>query len=322
MAGLNPNAWTVCQNAQSRYQAYNVVANQSSATFKFDTGPVQNTVITGAEVSREQVSIDTYSGLGVGGSRHSVRATAPSGRTSVTGPTNYITGPFNPDPDRKSQRHGAQYPERLYALDRQLSRLHYFERRRSLRRNQHLRQEDVRFVSPTAEVAGSSGSWNYNLGALWKPIPITSLYWAYATASDPVGAELDGTSNNYGGLNPTYPATRSFLRSRAERRRSATNGSCLIATCLRRIALFRTDVSNARELPAGGYSDHPGRRLSRAGHRYGCSRQHHRQVEHLYRPGSDEDARGPFCNADQYRAAACLHRSAVIQRPHQISDQR
>jgi catecholate siderophore receptor len=43
---------------------------------------------------------------------------------------------------------------------------------------------------------------NFNLGATWKPIPITSIYVAYATSSDPVGAEFDGTSANYGGLAP------------------------------------------------------------------------------------------------------------------------
>src|SRR4029077_14970491 len=97
LTGLNPGAWTACLNAQSRYQALNVVANQSSATFKFDTGPVRNTVITGAEASFEQVSIDTYRGLGseVLGTPFGNGSIGP---TSVTGPTNYITGPFNPTP--------------------------------------------------------------------------------------------------------------------------------------------------------------------------------------------------------------------------------
>ncbi len=40
-----------------------VQADQSSATIKFATGPVKNTVVTGAEVDHEKVSIDSYNGL-------------------------------------------------------------------------------------------------------------------------------------------------------------------------------------------------------------------------------------------------------------------
>ena len=90
--------------------------------------------------------------------------------------------------------------------------------------------------------------WNYNLGAVFKPIPITSLYWAYGTGSDPVGSELDGTSTNYGGLNPTSPLTQIFgpIESRAQEVGNKWDlfGGHLLATA----ALFRTDVSNAREL--------------------------------------------------------------------------
>ena len=35
-----------------------------------------------------------------------------------------------------------------------------------------------------------------------KPLPIGSVYAAYATSSNPVGSEFDGTSAQYGGLAP------------------------------------------------------------------------------------------------------------------------
>jgi catecholate siderophore receptor len=63
MAGSNPAMWTVCLNPQSRYQVTTVLADQSAATIKFDTGPVRHTIVTGAEISQEKVSIDTYTGL-------------------------------------------------------------------------------------------------------------------------------------------------------------------------------------------------------------------------------------------------------------------
>ena len=46
------------------------------------------------------------------------------------------------------------------------------------------------------------GMPNFNLGLTLKPLPITSVYVAYATSSDPVGSEFDGTSAHYGGLAP------------------------------------------------------------------------------------------------------------------------
>ena len=52
---------------------------------------------------------------------------------------------------------------------------------------------------------------NFNLGITWKPIPITSIYLAYATSSDPVGAEFDGTSANYGGLAPVVNGGSNFV---------------------------------------------------------------------------------------------------------------
>jgi catecholate siderophore receptor len=249
LTGLNPNGWTVCLNPQTRYQVANVVANQSSATFKFDTGPLQNTVISGAEVSREQVSIDTYAGLGSEVLGAGAFANGSIGPVSVTGPTNYITTANNPVPTGNPN---------VVALNTQSA----YTLWTANYRDYVILNAGVRFdesgisakkqystVSPiTAEVAGGSGSWNYNLGALWKPIPITSLYWAYATASDPVGAELDGTSNNYGGLNPTYPGNQIFSPIESRAQEIGNKWELFDRHLLATIALFRTDVSNAREL--------------------------------------------------------------------------
>ena len=42
--------------------------------------------------------------------------------------------------------------------------------------------------------------FNWNVGIVYKPIPIASFYAAYATSSIPVGNELDATGPDYGGL--------------------------------------------------------------------------------------------------------------------------
>ena len=67
-------------------------------------------------------------------------------------------------------------------------------------------------------LGASSGMFNYNGGVVIKPLPIASIYAAYGTSSEPVGAELDGTSANYGGLNPTSTVNQIFgpTQNRAE----------------------------------------------------------------------------------------------------------
>jgi catecholate siderophore receptor len=90
--------------------------------------------------------------------------------------------------------------------------------------------------------------WNYNLGAVFKPAPITSLYWAYGTATDPVGSELDGTSTNYGGLSPTSPLAQIFTPIQSRAQEVGNKWELFDRHLLTTIALFRTDVSNAREL--------------------------------------------------------------------------
>ena len=108
-------------------------------------------------------------------------------------------------------------------------------------------QTDIAAKKGSAEISASTGSWNYNLGAVYKPIPITSLYWAYGSSSEPVGSELDGTSANYGGFSPTLTVNQIFgpIESRAQEvgNKWELFGGHLLATA----ALFRTDVDNARE---------------------------------------------------------------------------
>jgi catecholate siderophore receptor len=41
---------------------------------------------------------------------------------------------------------------------------------------------------------------NYNAGIVFKPVPIGSLYAAYATSTNPFGSELDATGGDYGAI--------------------------------------------------------------------------------------------------------------------------
>jgi catecholate siderophore receptor len=241
MAGSNPANWTVCLNPQSRYQVTTVLADQSAATIKFDTGPVQHTVVTGAEISQERVSIDTYAGLDSEGTGIGF-ANGAVGPVSVLSPPNNLA--FSSTPTLMGT------PTIIPVDTKSAYLLETADYRDFIILNGGVRfdQYNVGAKKSGAEISDSSGMLNYNLGAVFKPIPITSLYAAYATASDPVGAELDGTSTNYGGLNPTAPYSQIFapIQSRAEEvgNKWELFDKHLLATA----ALFRTDVSNAREL--------------------------------------------------------------------------
>ena len=92
-------------------------------------------------------------------------------------------------------------------------------------------------------VSAVSNMVNYNLGLVVKPLPIASVYAAYGTSSEPVGAELDGTSANYGGLNPSSPINQIFGPQQAKAVEVGTKWEFLDRHLLATGALFRTDVS-------------------------------------------------------------------------------
>jgi catecholate siderophore receptor len=248
-ADPNPAAWTTNLNPQSRYQITTVLADQALATIKFDAGPIRNTLVTGAEVSREKTSIDTYTGL----ASEALGPGAFNGNgsflnASVLNPPNYtpfgttptVTGNPNVIPiDTKS----------AWALETANYR-DFVILTAGLRFDQYnISASKIGF--PT--VSEASGMWNYNLGAVVKPLPIASLYAAYGTSSEPVGAELDGTSSNYGGLNPSSPINQIFSPTEAKAEEVGTKWELFDRHLLATGALFRTDVSNAREMVPSGF---------------------------------------------------------------------
>jgi catecholate siderophore receptor len=242
LAGSSPAGWTVCLNPLSRYQVTTVQADQTAATFKFDTGPVRNTLVTGVDISHEQVSLDTYTGLtseGVGAGAFS--GSGSYGPVSVMDPPNDL--PFGSSPSLMGT------PTIIPVDTKDAYALETANYRDFIILNGGVRfdQTDIAAKKSGAEISDSSGTWNYNLGAVYKPIPITSLYWAYGTSSEPVGSELDGTSANYGGLSPTLTVNQIFGPVESRAQEVGNKWELFDGHLLATAALFRTDVSNARE---------------------------------------------------------------------------
>src|ERR1700722_11610439 len=251
----SPNlaAGTVTANPQSRFQPTEVVANQTEATYKFDTFGWHHTAVAGVEVSREVSSIDSYAGLSSealpggfngGGSLTGVSISNPqftflpfSGTPTLTGlPTRIAI-----DTTSEYVMDSANYHD-LVIL------------------NGGFRYDDYNIkTSGFGTVQGVSGTFgqqaadflmpNFNVGITVKPLSITSVYVAYATSSDPVGAEFDGTSANYGGLAPVLNGTPNqiFGPQKNAAIEVGNKWELFDRHLLVSGALFQTNVTNARE---------------------------------------------------------------------------
>ena len=176
-------------------------------------------------------------------------------------------------------------------------------------------------VNGAANVFGAQaqqhGLPNFNLGLTLKPLPNGSVYVAYATSSNPVGAEFDGTSAQYGGLAPSLNGNPNqiFGPEKNKAIEIGTKWELFDRRLLVTAALFQTEKENAREsqnftaMPrccerggAGLHLQHNSRYqsacqpvlhhrrcgLSHPGHRSRRRRQDHRQMERVRRAGADE----------------------------------
>ena len=76
-----------------------------------------------------------------------------------------------------------------------------------------------------------------------QTVAIASLYAAYGTSSEPVGAEFDGTSANYGGLNPIVAGQSDFRPEQSRAEEVGTKWELFDRHLLATGALFRTDVT-------------------------------------------------------------------------------
>jgi len=250
-----PTANTLTANTLSRYQPTDVVANQSDFTYKFDTGNWKHTAVAGVEVSRETSSIDSYTGLtseNLNGAGMFSSSGAPT-NVSITNPQ-YTFAPFSATPTLTGK------PTQI-AIDTTSGYLIDSANYRDLViLNGGIRFDDYGIKASgygtSGSVAGLFGSQaaefgmpNFNLGLTLKPLPITSVYIAYATSSDPVGSEFDGTSAAYGGLAPVINggSNQIFGPMKNTAIEVGNKWELFQRHLLVSGALFQTNVTNARE---------------------------------------------------------------------------
>jgi catecholate siderophore receptor len=107
----------------------------------------------------------------------------------------------------------------------------------------------LRSSNNTASNSVNADLVNYNAGIVYKPLPIGSLYAAYATSSNPFGSELDGTGTDYGGSPPAGTTILGPERNKAAE--VGTKWELFDRHLLVSGALFQTDKTNARETVGG-----------------------------------------------------------------------
>lgn len=253
---LNPlSASTLTANPQSRLQITDVFANQTEATYKFDDGlGFRHTALAGVEIDRETSSIDSYTGL---------RSELTTGPTSFNG-TGSLAGVsvFNPQFTNTPFPNGLAllgHPTNI-SIDTNSGYLIDTANYRDLViLNGGVRYDDYGIKTSgygTGTLANTFGRQsadfgipNFNLGLTLKPLPNGSVYVAYATSANPVGAEFDGTSTAYGGLSSVLNGgnTQIFGPEKNKAIELGTKWELFNRHLLLTAALFQTEKENARE---------------------------------------------------------------------------
>jgi catecholate siderophore receptor len=251
----NPlSASTLSANPQSRFQITDVFANQTEATYKFNDGlGFKHTAVAGVELDRETSSIDKFVGL----SSEAIGAGAFSGTGSLTG-----VSVFAPQYTNLPFTRGlalAQLPTTIgidtnsgYVLDT----ANYHD---LVILNGGVRYDDYNINTTgfgTGALATTRGTQkaefgipDFNLGLTLKPLPNGSVYVAYATSANPVGAEFDGTSTAYGGLAPVLNGGSNQILGPEKNKaiEIGTKWELFNRHLLLTAALFQTNKDNARE---------------------------------------------------------------------------
>ena len=244
---------TVSANPQSRFQVTDVLANQTEAAFKFNTGGFRHSAVAGVEVSQERVSFDRYLGLS-----SEALPGGFSGTGALTGVNvfnaEYTNLPFSTTPQL------AGLPTKINIETKSGYLLDTANYNDLVILNGGIRYDDYNIntsgygtVNGVPNLFGAqavhSGIPNFNVGAVYKPVPIGSLYVAYATSSNPVGAEVDGNAAQYGGLAPVLNGNRNQIFGPEQNRavEVGTKWELFDRHLLVTAALFQTEKDNARE---------------------------------------------------------------------------
>ena len=240
----DPRLWTTTASAQSRFQNVDVWANQNEATFKVDTGGVKHTAVFGVEYTNENISIDRYAGLASELTGAGFTSNGAVSGVNLYAPQ-YTNIPFGiPSLAGNPTRYGVNTSS-VYVMDTA-------NWQDTIIVNGGIRYDGYSMSSSTnaTYLKMNSDLVNYNVGLVYKPVSIGSLYVAYATSANPFGSELDATGTDYGGVPPNTAILLGPERNKAAE--IGTKWELADRHLLVSGALFHTTKDNARENDATG----------------------------------------------------------------------
>jgi catecholate siderophore receptor len=222
-----------------RDQMAQIYANQTELNFKFNTGGLKHDLVAGVEVTRENIDRDAY---------------------LVTNLFD-TARPFPPNPFSQTDSITRKSPVYDATIDTVgtylLDTIHLSEQwivNGGVRFDDFERSQvggpgtattaaaaATNITNNTANVEADLFSWN--VGVVYKPIPISSFYAAYGTSESPIGSELDATGPEYNGLDTRIVGVKPQKARAVE---VGTKWELFDRRLLATAALFRTDVENAR----------------------------------------------------------------------------
>jgi catecholate siderophore receptor len=246
------NGKTLSLNPQSRYQVSENIANQTEAVYKSYIGGWKNTTTGGVEVSREIASIDKFAGL----SSEALPGGNPGG--NIVGASIYYPQFTFANTGTNPQLAGL--PTKIAIDTKSAYVINTSNYNDFVILNGGIRYDDYNIkAAGFGTKNGVPNVWNnqeqnyglpnFNLGIVLKPMPIASVYAAYATSSNPVGSEFDGTSAQYGGLAPSLNGNPNqiFGPEKNKAIEIGTKWELFDRRLLLTAALFQTEKENARE---------------------------------------------------------------------------
>jgi catecholate siderophore receptor len=224
----------------NRDQQAGIYANQTELNLRFNTGPFHHNLVAGVEVSRETIDRFGY---------------------NVTNNFDLLR-PFPPNPYVQIDRiigKGRVYDATIDTIGGYLTDTVHLSKQWIV--NAGIRLDDfsrdqvggpginppgsalanAAIATNTASVQANLLSWN--VGLVYKPIPIASFYVAYATSQSPIGSELDSTGAQYNGISATLV---SVPPQQARAVEVGTKWELFDKRLLATAALFQTDVDHAR----------------------------------------------------------------------------
>jgi catecholate siderophore receptor len=202
-----------------------MISNHTDVEFKFNTGSFEHTLVTGFEYSKSDITRSKY--------------TVDKLLQNIWAPNPYRPGVIHGMDllyDASIETIGGYIEDTIKLNDQWFVsggvRIDGFER-----------DQVGGPTAPQNTAKRQDTLTNWHTGIVYKPIPIASIYGAYATAQTPIGGDLDSTGIDYNGLSasslPLEPEESTGIEV-------GTKWELFNRRLLATAALFQTTISNAR----------------------------------------------------------------------------